>query len=251
MKVLIIEDEYHAAERLKKLLSAANPAIQILETIDSVEDAVSWFNSHPHPELVFMDIQLADGISFSIFEKCKIEAPVIFTTAFDEYALKAFKVNSIDYLMKPIDEDELTAALDKFQKIKSDQGSFKWLDEVIKNAGVKKYFKERFLIKKKDAYKVLMAENIAYFYSEDSLSFIIDHEGKNHIYDSTLNQIELELNPEKFFRINRKQIVHIDSIIGIHPYFNNRIKLDLHPSKNGDFIVSRDKVKAFKLWLDH
>ena len=251
MDVLIIEDEFHAAERLKKLLKDLQPAIEVIDCIDSVEDAVTWFSNNKSPELVFMDIQLADGISFSIFELCKVKAPVIFTTAFDEYALKAFKVNSIDYLMKPIDEEELKASLEKFQHLESERKSFDWLSQIVQNAEEKKYFKERFLIKKKEMYHVLLAEEIAYFYSEDSLSFIIDKEGKSHIYDTSLNVIEKELNPEKFFRINRKQIVQIDAIMGIHSYFNNRIKLDMNPSKKEDFIVSREKVKTFKNWLDH
>jgi len=250
MKVLIIEDEYHAAERLKKLLKSKLPEAQIIGPIDSVEDSVSWLKDNEAPDIIFMDIQLADGISFSIFEQIEVEAPVIFTTAFDEYSLRAFKVNSIDYLMKPIDEEELSKAIKKFEKYRKQDSVNLELNSILKNFNQKSPYKSRFLIKRKDEFTYLLSEQIAYFYSEESVTFIVDKTGKNHIYDQTLNQIEENLEPKDFFRINRKQIIHVQSIGQIHSYFNNRIKLDLIPASEEEVIVSREKVKAFKGWLD-
>jgi two-component system LytT family response regulator len=251
MKVVIIEDEFHAAQRLKKLLANILSDLEILDTIDSVEDAVVWFKSNAAPDLVFMDIQLADGISFSIFKQVKVETPIIFTTAFDQYSLKAFKVNSVDYLLKPIDESELNQAIQKFDKLnqKESKVAAESLAKLMSQIDSEKVYRERFLLKNKDKYTFLLAEEIAYFYSEDSLSFIVTQKGKSYIHDTSLNHLAEDLNPAKFFRINRKQIVNIKSIDAIHNHFNNRIKLDLNPTAKGDVIVSRDKVKDFKLWL--
>jgi len=249
-EILIIEDEFHAADRLKKLIAQLTIDCKINGPIDTVEDAVEYFEKGNKSDLIFMDIQLADGISFSIFNQTQVVAPVIFTTAFDEYSLKAFKVNSIDYLMKPIDENELKAALAKFQKLNFNYNNLDSIQILLKNIQKNENYKERFLIKWKDTFSVIKVNDIAYFYSEDSVTFLVDHDGKSHIYDQTLNQIEQDLNPKKFFRINRKQIVNIKSIFQIHSYFNNRVKLDLRPIIDQDVLVSRDKVKAFKTWLD-
>ncbi len=251
MRILIVEDEYHAAKRLESLILSHLEQSEILAVLDSVEDAVAWFKENEHPDLIFMDIQLADGISFSIFQQVEVNAPIIFTTAFDQYSLKAFKVNSIDYLLKPIDEKELVQALEKYHKInkKELQPDIQSLGHLIQNMNIHKTYKERFLLKSRDKYYFLLSEEIAYFYSEDSLTFIVTNAGKSYVYDASLNHINEALNPNKFFRINRKQIVHIQSISKIHNYFNNRIKLELKTPASQDFIVSRDNVKEFKTWM--
>ncbi len=251
MNVLIIEDEYHAVRRLQSLLEKVMVELEILAVIDNVEESVEWFQNHVHPDLVFMDIQLADGISFSIFKEVEIESPIIFTTAYDQYSLKAFKVNSIDYLLKPIDEEELQKAILKYEKMNkaSIQPDLSSLTTLLKGVQFNKKYKERFLLKNRDKYTFLLSDEIAYFYSEDSVTFVVTVGGKSYVYDDTLNQLSEQLNPEHFFRINRKQILHIQSILKIHNYFNNRMKLELKPKLEQETIVARDKVKAFKHWL--
>lgn len=251
MNILIIEDEYHAVKRLKSLLAKLVKDCNILAVLDSVEDAVNWFSEEEHPDLVFMDIQLADGISFSIFKEVEINAPIIFTTAYDQYSLKAFKVNSIDYLLKPIDEKELNQALNKYYKINKKEiaPDLVSLSKLVQHINLEKNYKERFLLKSRDKYSFLLADEIAFFYSEDSLTFIISKTGKSYVYDASLNAIAIELNPKKFFRINRKQIIHFESIHKLDTYFNNRLILKLQPDSKQEFIVSRDNVKDFKKWL--
>lgn len=250
--ILIVEDEFHAADRLQKLLQKLTASCEIIGPIDTVKESVEWLENNPSPDIILMDIQLADGISFSIFDKTLVESPVIFTTAYDEYSLKAFKVNSIDYLMKPIDEKELENALLKYSKLSLNKSTNEahTLNSVLTNIRNKEHFKERFLLKNREEFTVLSAKDIAYFYSENSTTFIVDFSGQRCIYDQTLNQLEENLNPKDFFRINRKQIVHVDSIESIHSYFNNRVKLNLKPKSKTEVIVSREKVKSFKDWLN-
>ena len=252
MKILIIEDEYHAQKYLSNLLKKVIPAVQILDMLDSVEDAVDWLSNNPAPDLIFMDIQLADGLSFSIFKKVEVEAPVIFTTAFDQYTLQAFKVNSVDYLLKPIDEVDLQKAVDKYQQIYGEQHSFNQasLVKVINSLQQKDNFRQRFLIKQGKDFIYLPIEEIAYLYSSDGMTFIIDTHKKRHLIDTTLDAIERELNPVDFYRISRKQIIHIQSVSKIFAYFNHRLKLELRPESKVEAIVSRERVKDFKAWLD-
>ncbi len=251
MTYLIIEDEFHAAKRLKQLIANVEPESECIAIIDSVEDAVAWFEGNEDPDLAFFDIQLADGLSFSIFQKTEVTIPVIFTTAFDEYALKAFKANSVDYLLKPVDEQELTQALKKYQRLFGEK-STSLDDEVItrlmRKLNTPDYVK-RFLIKQGTSLSYVNVDNIARFYSEDSMTFIVTNDGFKHNIDHTLDQVEELLNPEEFFRINRKLIVHVDSITKMSSYFNSRLKLALKPRYDGDAIVSRDRVKGFKVWL--
>lgn len=252
MRVLIIEDEHHAQKYLSNLLITIVPSVQILDTLDSVEDAVEWLNEHPPPGLIFMDIQLADGLSFNIFKKVKVDAPVIFTTAFDQYMLQAFKVNSVDYLLKPIEEIDLQNAIDKYQQIYGTNAAFNQtsLLKVINSLQQKEHFRQRFLIKQGKDFIYLATDEIAYLYSSDSLTFIIDIYNKRLVTDTTLDTVEKELNPKDFFRISRKQIIHIQSIIKIFSYFNHRLKLQLKPESRVDAIVTRERVKEFKTWLD-
>lgn len=252
MKVLIIEDEYHAARRLNKLLSELRPDIKVLDTIDSVEDAVNWFKQHEAPELAFMDIQLADGLSFDIFNQVDLKVPVVFTTAYDQYTLKAFKVNSIDYLLKPIEEEELEKALEKYDEYYTNQQDFDHssLQRVINSLQSKKTYKQRFLIKQGQSFLYLPVDQIAYLYSKDSISFLIDTKGKRHIITPTIELLKSQLDPADFFQINRGQMIHIQAIDKVDSWFNHRVKIKLTPTTKEEFIVSRNRVKEFKAWLD-
>lgn len=249
-KVLIIEDEKPAARRLQNMVYLLNDAIQVIDIIDSVEDAVTWFKTYPHPHLAFMDIQLADGLSFSIFEKTKIEAPVIFTTAYDEYAIKAFKVNSIDYLLKPIEQANLQTAWQKFKTLKSNQGLAinDLLNALNKKNEIK--FKERFLIKLGDNYTYCNIKNAAYFMSDAGFTYLITWQNNSYIIDDKLEELETLLNPNDFFRINRKFIIHSNGIEKISSYFNSRLVLQIKPKPKEDVIVARDRVNNFKNWLN-
>ena len=251
MNVLIIEDEQPAARRLKQLLEAEQPGIQALGPIDSVEAAVAWLRRNPAPDLLFLDIQLADGLSFDIFSQVDIQAPVIFTTAYDQYTLKAFKLNSIDYLLKPIEPEELALALDKFGRLFGKRQSI-GIDAIksMIQAFSQPDYKERFIIKTGQQLTYIRAEDIFYCYSEDGLAFAQMASRKRHAIDYTLDQLENLLNPRDFFRLNRKVIAHIQSIRKVEPYFNSRLILELDPGAPFDIIVSRDRVNDFKSWLD-
>lgn len=247
MQVLIIEDEPPAADRLKEMILSYDPDIEIVGTLDSVDSAVKWFEKHTHPQLVFMDIQLADGISFEIFDKVELKCPVIFTTAYDQYAVKAFKVNSLDYLLKPIEAEELANA---FQKHKNTQSSTPPIDIASMMAALKPKGQERFMVKVGEQFKYILTENIRFFMAEAGMVLLVTHSGQQLPVDFNLDQIEQRLNPRQFFRINRKFLVRLESIQKIHTYFNSRLKLELQPAPDKEVIVSRERVSAFKNWLN-
>ena len=250
MRVIILEDEYHAAKRISRLLNKYLEDLEIVATIDSISDAIELFKGTTNVDLIFADIQLADGLSFSIFSEIELDTPVIFTTAFDQYTLRAFKLNSIDYLLKPINEVELESAIKKYKKFSQKSGNeTKSMLEMLSKWKLVEQYKERFLIKNKDQYIFLLSKEIAYFYSEDSLTFVVTQTGMTYIYEGTLSKIEKDLDPKVFHKINRKQIVRIDAIGKIHNYFNNRVKLEMQPKSNREFLVSREKSKDFKNWL--
>lgn len=251
MRILIIEDEIPASKRLALLVRQLQPKAAILASIDSVETAVKWLQNNPSPDIIFMDIQLADGLSFDIFTQIEIQVPVIFTTAYDQYALKAFKVNSIDYLLKPIDPEELKNALQKFENLFQKQPNFSrnTIDQLIQSLAQPEY-KERFIVKIGQQLTYINVSDIYYFYSEDGLVFARTAKGKKHGVDYTLDQLEEVIPPAHFFRINRKVITRIEAIHKIATYFNSRLKLELRPGANFDIIVSRDRVPLFKKWLD-
>lgn len=255
MRILLVEDEHYAAKRLQSLILKELPDAHIVATLDTVEDTCAWFASHVEPDLAFMDIQLADGLSFQIFEKVKVNCPVIFTTAYDEYALDAFKVNSIDYLLKPIEEDALTTAINKYQNIYAnkqvDLSILNWNGITKDIFQSKPKYKQRFLIKTGNTFSYLNSDNIAYICSEEGLSFAFDNKNKRYHLEQTMEKLSGLLDPNAFFRLSRKFIVHIDAIHKIHPYFNNRLKLDLVINRDEEIIVSRDKVKSFKAWIDN
>lgn len=252
MNVLIIEDEIPAARQLSKLLKEQLPEINIVTTLDSVEASINWLKQPRQlVQLIFMDIQLADGLSFDIFQQVKIESPVIFTTAFDHYSLKAFKVNSIDYLLKPIDPQELNRALNKYLHFFNQHPPAINYTEILSaiQSQTQPDYKKRFLVKSGQELKFILTDEIQYFFSEDGLVFAQLANNKFHL-DYYLEQVEKLLDPTLFFRINRKVIVHLNSIQKIHTYFNSRLLLDLKPVANFDIIVSRDRVSDFKQWLD-
>ena len=251
MKTLIIEDELPAAKRLLQLLQKLQPEAELLGTLDSIEAAVQWFLQHPMPDLIFLDIQLADGLSFDIFKEVQITAPVIFTTAYDQYTLRAFKLNSVDYLLKPIDPEELQQALDKYQRHFNNQPSFdpRTLEKLIQSFQ-KPTYKERFIVKSGQQLTFIQVDDIRYFYSEDGLLFAQMKDKKRHAVDYTLDQLETLLNPSDFFRVNRKVITQLTAIQKIAPYFNSRLMVELRPKADFEVIVSRDRVNDFKAWLD-
>ncbi len=251
MNILLVEDEQPAAKRLRNLILECRPQANILAAIDSVERTVQWLGSNAAPDLIFMDIQLADGLSFDIFNQIPIQSPIIFTTAYDQYTLKAFKVNSVDYLLKPIDPAELQAAFGKFdqvfgKKMNYDLGA---IQQLIKSMSQPQY-KERFLVRVGQQMMYILVVDIHFFYSEDGLAYAKTSDGKKHLVDYTLEQLEENLNPADFFRINRKIIIHVNSILKIAPYFNSRLKLEIKPKADFEVVVSRERVNDFKKWLD-
>lgn len=251
MKLLIIEDETQAALRLKNLVLSLVPDAVILQTIDSVTGAVRWFKNNPPPDVVLMDVQLADGISFRIFEECDVAAPVIFTTAYDTYALRAFKVNSIDYILKPVDKDELAAALLKARNRHSHADN----SQLIRNIGdavrmLTRKFKTRFVIKVGEHLRTIEIKDIFYFLSQEKTTFCVTAENRSLVLDYTLEQLEEMLDPAEFFRINRKYLVRASAIQDIISHANSRLKLKLRGSEDRDIIVSRERVHDFREWLD-
>ncbi|MBL7873649.1 MAG: response regulator transcription factor [Cyclobacteriaceae bacterium] len=251
MNVLIIEDEPQAAERLVSLIQELQPDSEICAKLDSVKRSVEWISKNS-VDLIFMDIQLADGLSFDIFEKVEVKAPVIFTTAYNEYALKAFKVNSIDYILKPVDKDELTAAVKKYQNLMAQPLAPAKMLESIGYAMqmLTKKYKERFVIKVGEHLKSVEVKEILFFFSLEKTTFAQTKDGRKHILDFTLDQLEGLLDPAHFFKINRKYIVSVTSIQDMISHVNSRIKLVLKTCDDIDVIVARERVQEFKKWLD-
>lgn len=250
MKVLIVEDEIPAANRLTKLLLQCGDGVDIVNKVDSVEAAVKYIGTSPVLDLIFMDIQLADGLSFDIFEQVTVKTPVIFTTAFDQYTLKAFKVNSIDYLLKPIDEKELYQALDKYNELHKKQPadfSEKML-KLMQEMNVVKY-KERLLIKRGQQLSYLKTEKTAYCYADGKLCFAVDFDGTKYLLESNLSQLEEQLQPDTFYRINRHLLINIEAVKKVHTWLGGRLKVDIAPSTTAETVVSRERVNGFKEWL--
>jgi len=249
MNCLIIEDEKEAAILLAGLIKKYNQNIEILDTIQSVKNAVIWLNNNETPDLIFMDIQLADGLSFEIFEQTIVKVPVIFTTAYDEYALKAFKVNSIDYLLKPIDQSELNQAIDKFKENNTPKEIPAQVFDNILHTLTKKY-KNKFVIKVGEHIKVFTIENVQCFYSMEKYTFLQNNEGRDYAIIYSLDQVEDLIDSAKFFRINRKFLVSFSAITDIVNYSNSRLRIKLKSNESEDLIVSREKVQEFKQWLE-
>jgi DNA-binding LytR/AlgR family response regulator len=250
MQVIIIEDEAPAASRLAALLLRINDEINIAEKLDSVESAVRYLQSAKNIDLIFMDIQLADGLSFDIFQQTKVTTPVIFTTAFDQYTLKAFKVNSIDYLLKPIDEDELRLAVEKYRALyhsKENDFSEKIL-RVMREMNHAVYA-ERLLIKRGQQLSYLKTATTAYCYADGKLCYAVDFNNNKYLLETNLSQLEEQLQPNKFFRINRNLLVNIEAVTKVHTWLGGRLKLELSLTTHTETIVSRERVNGFKSWL--
>ena len=252
MKILIVEDEELAVKKLQKNLLSVSDSAEVVGVTDSIKTTVEWLQENPHPDLILMDIELADGQSFEIFNLTEVRSPVIFTTSYDEFALKAFKVNSLDYLLKPVQKEELQAALNKYQKLKvSSEGNLN-VDNLVKELQQKlkpKSFRKRFLVK--HAQKLISVEisDIAYFYSDGRLNFFKTNDNKKFVVDYTMDELEEMLDPEIYFRISRSFYVSIDSVEKIDDYFGNRLILGLKPAVDKEALVSREKVTEFKNWL--
>lgn len=251
MEALIIEDEKPSARYLQRMLQKQD--VQVNQLLHSVEEAIAWFKAHEHPDLIFLDIQLSDGLSFEIFDAVEVQSAIIFTTAFDEYALQAFKLNSIDYLLKPIDEAELEAAVKKyrnFKPVRKDvQFSFDDIKRLLVNP-VEREYKKRFTTKIGQHIKMINVDEIECFYSENKGTYAFTVEGRDYLLETTLEQLEKELSPETFFRINRKFIINITGIKDIIAYTNSRLQLRLNTYGQEKVIVARERVKDFKLWLE-
>lgn len=246
MKTIIIEDEKPAARRITKLLLEVDPGIEILGVLDSVESATQWLTKNPSPDIMFMDINLGDGSSFEILKKTNVACPVVFITAYDEFAIDAFKVNSVDYLLKPVKKEELEAAILKYKNLQH-QYSTIGIDNLLNSTGKK--YKDRFVIKLGNKIKSVLVNDIAYFYSKDKLSFICDKEGKNYPIDMSLDKLEALLDPNDFFRVNRQIITHSNSIKDIQTASKSRIILTLEPHSSIEAIISSERSSIFKKWL--
>lgn len=250
MNIVIIEDEDRTARQLERLLNKYDPSIHILIQLPSIKKAVEWFKGNPKPDLVFMDIHLEDGLAFSIFEQVKLAAPVIFTTAYDEYMLKAFKVNSIDYLLKPIEFEELTSAIEKFKTLQAQQAipDLNALLSLIQKPQAP-VFKERFMVNIGTKIHSIEVANIAYFYSEEKATFLITKSGQLLPIEQSLDQVTPILNPANFFRVSRQFVVARSSIQTIHAYSAGKLKLDLLPASRHEVFVSTRRLSEFKDWL--
>ena len=249
MKILIIEDESRAASQLQRMLKACNFDFELLDIIDTVEDTVLWFQKNTAPDLVFMDIQLADGLSFEIFQKIEIEAPIIFTTAFDQYAIQAFKVNSVDYLLKPIQKEDLDTALDKFLKSNKPTTIDPSILKQLLGSMQASTKREGLLVKEGSGFVQINISELLYCYSEDSITFGVTS-NKRFIIDETMDELIGSLDQNTFYRINRGQIVAKSSIQKMDPYFNHRVKLSISNPRDQEFIVSRPKTSDFKKWMN-
>jgi DNA-binding LytR/AlgR family response regulator len=251
MNILIVENEIPAADKLVKLLKKTDRSIMVMGVVETVEEAINRLQMRPLPDLILMDIQLDDGLCFEIFETIEVDTPVIFTTAYDDYTLKAFKVNSIDYLLKPIDEKSLVSALEKFKKLYyNDKDPFKRDFRQLINE-FRNQYKSRFLIKIGEKFRSVPTGEISHFHISERSVFLSDFQGKDYGIDYSLDQIQAILDPRKFFRINRECIVNIDSISLMHSYSSSRLQVSLKNREQNDyFVVSREKVTEFKKWID-
>ncbi|MGB5818194.1 MAG: LytTR family DNA-binding domain-containing protein [Saonia sp.] len=251
MNVIIIEDEKPAARRLNRLLSELD--VEVSTMLHSVEESIEWFQRNEHPDLIFLDIQLSDGLSFEIFDLIEVHSAIIFTTAYDEYALQAFKLNSIDYLLKPIDDEELEKAVKKYLNLKPPSQKIALDFDDIKKLLVnplEREYKKRFTVRVGQHIKILNTDDIECFYSENKGTYAATSDGRNYLLDTTLENLEPDLEPKSFFRISRKFYVNINHIKDIVSYTNSRLQIKLNRFNEQEIVVSRERVKDFKLWLE-
>jgi two-component system, LytTR family, response regulator LytT len=260
MHVFIVEDEPLAVKKLQRLLNEVAPELNIAGIAGSIRTAVEWLENNPAPDLIFLDIELSDGQSFEIFQRVSVKSPVIFTTSYDEFALKAFKVNSVDYLLKPIQREDLAAAIEKYRNIKLEYAKSSYpvttsiesllqsLFDTVEGGGGREY-RTRFLVKHLQKLVSVDVSDIAYFWSEGRVNFFKVRSGQKYIVDYTLDEIEQMIPVKDWFRVSRQFIVSVPSVSEIHPYFNNRLKLFLTPKEPEEVLVSRERVSDFKVWL--
>ena len=251
MQTIIIEDEQPSARRLKRMLAQLNISVETL--LHSVEEAIEWLSNNPNPDLIFLDIQLSDGLSFEIFDVISIESAIIFTTAYDEYALKAFKLNSVDYLLKPIDDEELEKAVHKYKQHFKNGGDKGFSLNDLKTAlslQKENSYKTRFTSKVGEHIKVFHVNDIECFYSENKGTYLYTSTNRNYLIDSILENLETQLDPQEFFRVSRKFIVNFKAIDDIITYSSSRLKVKLNTYDDQEIIVSRERVKEFKAWLE-
>ena len=249
INILIIEDEEPAANRLKKMVTELEPDAHVLENIVSVNSAITWFKENPSPDLIFSDIQLSDGLSFDIFKNVEVQCPVIFITAYDQYAIDAFKVNSIDYLLKPIKKDDLQVAINKFKKLNRSEVSLD-IHKVLEVFNQPKTeYKTRFIVRYGEHIKTIKIEEAAYFYTEDKINFLTTNEGRRYTIDYNLDALESTLDPKTFFRINRQFIISINAINEMFSYSKSRVLVKLNPPSKHETVVSTERSGDFKLWL--
>ena len=254
MKVLILEDETGAAQNLLDLIHEVDESIEVMAILESVKETVTWLGNHPAPDLGFFDIRLADGVSFEVFEKASVDFPVIFTTAYDEYALQAFKVNSIDYLLKPVDKESLANALAKFRAIYQREDLFdsESVRRSIQDVRLheEKRYKKSFLVYVKDQIIPVSVDQIAYFFLEHELVYCRTHDNRKFILDQALDKIGSQLNPNDFYRSNRQYLVSRQAIQSVVQHFNRKLKLRLNPEPEEEVFISKTKATAFKGWLE-
>jgi DNA-binding LytR/AlgR family response regulator len=250
IRTLIIEDEMPAAERLEKMLKSVEPSLEVLDILDSVEGSVNWFSENDPPDLLMLDIQLADGLSFDIFKKTSIDCFVIFTTAYDEYAIKAFELNSVDYLLKPVDREKLARSIEKFKKLRdsSAQLNIQDLIETIESRSGK--YKKRFAVSVGNKIISVETQKVAYFYSMEKSTFLCTADDHHYPLDFSLDHLELILDPDNFFRINRQNIINYANILKVHVLSKSRIKIETEPACRDNLLVSTAKTHKFRLWLD-
>ncbi|MDV3626791.1 DNA-binding response regulator [Elizabethkingia anophelis] len=253
MNILIIEDERPNAERLKRLILGIKPQANILSVLESVSESVEWLDSHEKPDLIMMDIKLSDGLSFEIFDKTQlVDVPIIFTTAYDEYAIKAFKQYSIDYLLKPVDKDELAMAFEKYDQldIMVNKATNPSIEKLLDEFRPKNY-RTRFLLSYRDGFKTVMVNDVLYFYSEQKITKARLADGTDEIIPHTMDELEQQLDPKLFFRANRQFIICINAVEHVYNYFNNKLKVTMRKNTDVEIIVSRDKAPLLKNWMGY
>ncbi|MDQ8750624.1 LytR/AlgR family response regulator transcription factor [Elizabethkingia miricola] len=253
MNILIIEDERPNAERLKRLIQGIKPQANILSVLESVSESVEWLDTHERPDLIMMDIKLSDGLSFEIFDKTQlVDVPIIFTTAYDEYAIKAFKQYSIDYLLKPVDKDELAMAFEKYDQldIMVNKATNPSIEKLLDEFRPKNY-RTRFLLSYRDGFKTVMVGDILYFYSEQKITKARLADGTDEIIPHTMDELEQQLDPKLFFRANRQFIICINAVEHVYNYFNNKLKVAMRKNTDVEIIVSRDKAPLLKNWMGY
>lgn len=258
MNILIVEDEELAVKKIQKTLASVDPGANVAGITDSITSTVDWLKTNPSPDLILMDIELSDGQSFEIFSRIEVKSAVVFTTSYDEYALKAFKVNSIDYLLKPIQKEDLESALTKYKQMKNlyaggtAPAADLNVENLVKELRQKlqpKEFRKRFLVKHAQKLVSIEVEEIAYFFSDGRLNFFKTYDNKKFVVDYTMDELEEMLDPDRYFRISRSFYIAVDSVDQIHDYFGNRLLLHLKPAVDKEAIVSREKVADFKKWM--